>query len=343
VGVAGLISPWNLPLYLLTWKIAPAIAWGNSVVCKPSEWTSHSAHALAEIVKQIEFPAGVINIVYGKGFQAGQALIKNKKVPVISFTGGTATGTTIAWEASSLLKRLSLELGGKNPNIIFPDCDWELMMETSLRSSFLNQGEICLCGSRIYVHKSIAEQFLRDFVAKTKAIKVGDPKDPQNFMGPLVSEPHLRKVLSYIEKAKEQGGTVLCGGDRPLLSEAFAKGYFLNPTVITGLDSSSACQQEEIFGPVVTVSIFESEEEVIQKANDVIYGLSATVWTKDSLKAQRVAEQLQAGTVWINGWMMRDLRVPFGGMKSSGIGREGGNYSRDFFTNIKTICTRSHL
>ncbi len=340
VGVAGLISPWNLPLYLLTWKIAPAIAYGNAVVCKPSEFTSHSANALAEIVQKINFPKGVINIVYGKGFQAGQALIKNKDVPVISFTGGTATGTTIAWEASSLLKRLSLELGGKNPNIIFADCDFEKALSTSIRSSFLNQGEICLCGSRIYVQKPLAQKFISAFVEEVKKLKVGDPKNLETFMGPLVSEQHLNKVKSYIEKAKQEGATILTGGDSPKLSGDLAHGYFLNPTVITGLKQNSACMQEEIFGPVVSIAEFETEAEAVALANDVIYGLSATVWSLDQQKALRVAQAVQAGTVWVNGWMMRDLRVPFGGMKASGLGREGGKYSRDFYTNIKTICIK---
>jgi aminomuconate-semialdehyde/2-hydroxymuconate-6-semialdehyde dehydrogenase len=340
VGVAGLISPWNLPLYLLTWKIAPAIAYGNAVVCKPSEFTSHSADALAKIIQEIDFPKGVINIVYGKGFQAGQALIKNKDVPVISFTGGTATGTTIAWEASSLLKRLSLELGGKNPNIIFADCDFEKALETSIRSSFLNQGEICLCGSRIYVQKSLAQKFISAFVAEVKKLKVGDPRKPETFMGPLVSEQHLNKVKSYIEKARQEGAQILTGGDSPRLPESFDKGYFLNPTVITGLKQASVCMQEEIFGPVVSISEFETEADAIELANDVIYGLSATVWTTDKEKALRVANAVQAGTVWVNSWMIRDLRVPFGGMKASGLGREGGKYSRDFYTNIKNICIK---
>ena len=264
-------------------------------------------------------------------------MVKHPDVPLISFTGGTNTGRSIYRESAEHFKKLSLELGGKNPNIIFADCDLKKAIAGSIRSSFLNQGEICLCGSRIYVEKKIYEAFVQGFVAETKKLKVGDPKDPNNFMGALVSKEHLAKVQEYIEIAKQEGGTIETGGDQPSLPAELENGYYLNPTIITGLKENSRCIQEEIFGPVVSISVFESEDSVLQMANDVAYGLSATIWTEDKNKAKRIAEELQVGTVWVNSWMLRDLRVPFGGMKHSGLGREGGHYSRDFFTEATTI------
>jgi acyl-CoA reductase-like NAD-dependent aldehyde dehydrogenase len=333
VGVAGLISPWNLPLYLLTWKIAPAIAAGNTVVCKPSELTSMTAWLLCEVIEKSGLPKGVVNMVFGDGPNAGEALVKHPDVPIISFTGGTQTGRRIYQESAQHFKKLSLELGGKNPNLIFADCDLEKTINTTIRSSFLNQGEICLCGSRIYVEKKIEKEFLAQFIKKTEELIVGDPKDPKTFMGPVVSKMHLEKIESYIQKAKEEGGQIQTGGQR-----IGTQGYFLKPTIITGLQQNSACIQEEIFGPVVTVNTFETEEESIGLANDVRYGLSATVWSKDLVKAQRVAEHLDVGTVWINTWLHRNLHMPFGGMKESGLGREGGQYSMEFFSELTTIC-----
>jgi len=341
VGVAGLISPWNLPLYLLTWKIAPALAAGNTVVCKPSEMTSMTAALLGDVSMEVGLPAGVLNIVFGFGSPVGEAIVQHPQIPLISFTGGTETGRKIYADSAQHFKKISLELGGKNPNIIFADCDLDQAVAISLRSSFLNQGEICLCGSRIYVEEKIYPAFIERFVEKTKELKVGNPEDPQTFMGPLVSKAHLDKVKSYLEIARTEGGKILCGGKAPAdLPAEFSKGYFLEPTVIADLPESSRCIQEEIFGPVVTVSKFRTEDEAIQKANNVRYGLSATVWTQDLEKARRVAEHLDVGTVWINDWMLRDLRVPFGGMKHSGIGREGGQYSIDFFTETTTMVTR---
>lgn len=338
VGVAGLISPWNLPLYLLTWKIAPAIAFGNTVVCKPSEMTSLTAGLLAEVIQQVGLPKGVVNFVFGLGAKAGEALVKHPHVPLISFTGGTATGKRIYRESAEHFKKLSLELGGKNPNIIFADADLEKAVAGTIRSSFLNQGEICLCGSRIYVEKTIASQFIEKFVDQVEKLKVGDPKNADSFLGALVSKEHLEKVQSYIEIAKAEGGKILTGGVRPEMPPELSGGYYLRPTVILGLKENSRCIQEEIFGPVVSISIFENEDEVIQMANQVVYGLSATLWTESSEKANRLAERLEVGTVWVNSWMLRDLRVPFGGMKHSGLGREGGgHYSRDFFTEAMTI------
>lgn len=337
VGVAGLISPWNLPLYLLTWKVAPALAFGNTVVCKPSELTSLTAGLLAEVAASISLPPGVLNFVFGRGAEAGEALVKHPRVPLISFTGGTATGRRIYRESAEHFKKISLELGGKNPNLIFADSDLKKAVLGTVRSSFLNQGEICLCGSRIYVEEKIYDQFLELFIEEVKKIKVGDPAKPDSFMGALVSRGHLEKVESYIQIAREEGGKILVGGDRPRMSPELSEGYYLNPTVITGLGENSRCIQEEIFGPVVTVSKFKDEKDAIEKANGVNYGLSATIWSEDKARAKNVAEQLNVGTVWINSWLLRDLRVPFGGMKHSGIGREGGHYSREFFTEPTSI------
>jgi acyl-CoA reductase-like NAD-dependent aldehyde dehydrogenase len=332
VGVVGLISPWNLPLYLLTWKIAPAMAAGNTLICKPSEFTSLSALFLADITKDL-IPPGVLNIVIGLGPEVGEAIVQHPQIQAISFTGGTATGQRIFEQSAKNFKKISLELGGKNPNIIFADADFEKALSGTIRSSFLNQGEICLCGSRIYVEKKIADSFIPAFVEEARRLIVGDPKNPNTFMGALISQAHLNKVKSYVEMAQQEGGVILTGGETPQdLPIECKNGYFLRPTVITGLSDQSRCIQEEIFGPVVTISIFDTEEEVIERANNVKYGLSATVWTKDSSRARRLAERLDAGTVWLNCWLKRDLRVPFGGMKHSGIGREGGWHSIEFFT-----------
>lgn len=340
VGVAGLISPWNLPLYLLTWKIAPAIACGNTVVCKPSEFTSMTAALLCEIFQEVGLPAGVVNMVFGTGSGCGEALVKHPQVPLISFTGGTETGRKISAMAAEQNKKLSLELGGKNPNIIFADCDFDKAIEWSLKSSFLNQGEICLCGSRIYVEESIFEKFVHRFVAETKKLKVGDPKVEETFMGPVISEAHCKKVLSYIDLAQKEGGRVQCGGIKPTLPGDLSQGYFIEPTVITGLAENSRCVQEEIFGPVVTIASFKAKDEAIEKANGVKYGLSASVWTSNLSTAHEMARALRVGTVWINTWLSRDLRMPFGGMKSSGVGREGGKHSMDFFTEMTTVNVR---
>ncbi|MBV9497242.1 MAG: aldehyde dehydrogenase [Acidobacteria bacterium] len=335
LGVAGLISPWNLPLYLLSWKIAPAIASGNTCVAKPSELTPLTANRLAELSLEAGIPAGVINIVHGLGGKAGAALTKHPNVPLISFTGGTVTGASVAANAAPLFKKLSLELGGKNPNLIFADADLDDAVATSLRSSFWNQGEICLCGSRIFVERSAYDAFLERFIAATKQLRIGDPSEETTDIGALVSEAHMQKVLGYIELAKEEGGTVATGGnrvDRP--------GFFVEPTIITGLGCDRRVLQEEIFGPVVTVTPFDSEDEAIAFANSTRYGLSATVWTRDLQRAHRVAAALDSGTIWINTWLLRDLRVPFGGMKESGVGREGGMHSLEFFTEAKNVCVK---
>lgn len=345
VGVAGLISPWNLPLYLLTWKIAPAIAAGNTVVCKPSELTSLTASLLCDLLSEAGVPAGVVNVVFGTGAKAGGALVEHPDVPLISFTGGTATGRAIALASAPRFKRLSLELGGKNPNIVFDDADLEQAVSTSVRSSFLNQGEICLCGSRIYVHEAIFADFVERLAAKTRMLKIGDPKDPATFMGPLVSSEHRAKIEGFLNLAREEKVVFVTSGGRPDLPAPFSNGYFLEPTILTGVAHSSRLQQEEIFGPVVSVTPFTDEEEAIALANGVTYGLSATVWTRSLERAHAMGERLEAGTVWVNTWLQRDLRAPFGGMKASGLGREGQEHSLDFFTETKTICIkhRNHL
>lgn len=339
IGVVGCISPWNLPLYLFTWKIAPALASGNCVVAKPSEITPMTAYLLSELAIEAGLPAGVLNIVHGLGHKVGDAIVGHDDVHAISFTGGTITGKHIAAKAAPMFKKLSLELGGKNPNIIFDDCDMTQAVKTSVHSSFANQGQICLCGSRIYVQKNSYEKFKELFVAEVKKLKVGVPTEAVN-LGAVVSEAHMHKVLSYVELAKEEGGTVLTGGNRVLLEGEYAGGYYLEPTVIEGLTYTCRVNQEEIFGPVVTIEPFDDEADAIRKANSTKYGLASTVWTQNINTAHRVANNLQAGIVWINCWMVRDLRTPFGGVKHSGVGREGGFEAFEFFTEPKNVCIK---
>ncbi len=338
-GVAGLISPWNLPLYLLTWKVAPALATGNTAVAKPSEVTPMTAFLLSELCIEAGLPPGVLNIVHGRGAEAGAALVAHPRVPTISFTGGTVTGAGIASTCAPMFKRLSLELGGKNPNVIFADADMDQALAVSLRSSFLNQGQICLCGSRILVERPAFETFVGRLVEGASKLAAGDPLDAATEHGAMVSRPHMEKVLRCIDLAREEGGEVLCGGGRTRpAADRCAEGYFIAPTVITGLGASCRTNQEEIFGPVVTVAPFDKEDEAVASANDTRYGLSATVWTRDLARAHRVAGAIQSGTVWVNCWLLRDLRVPFGGMKQSGMGREGGEDSMHFFTEPKNVC-----
>jgi aminomuconate-semialdehyde/2-hydroxymuconate-6-semialdehyde dehydrogenase len=337
LGVVGCISPWNLPLYLFTWKIAPALAAGNCVVAKPSEVTPYTAYLLCKVMEDVGFPKGVLNIVHGFGQYAGDAIVRHKDTKAISFTGGTATGKAIASIAAPMFKKLSLELGGKNPNIIFDDCDFDEMLNTTIRSSFANQGQICLCGSRIFVQKGIYEKFKTAFVAKIKQAKVSHPEDDQAQLGAVVSKAHMEKVLSHIAIAKEEGGTVLAGGERVHLPAPYDKGFYIAPTIIEGLDYTCRTNQEEIFGPVVTITPFEDEEEVLKMANSTEYGLSATIWTNDLKRAHRMADEVEAGIVWVNAWLVRDLRTPFGGVKSSGVGREGGWEALKFFTEPKNV------
>ncbi len=340
LGVVGCISPWNLPLYLFTWKIAPAIATGNCVVAKPSEITPMTAYLLSEICIEAGLPPGVLNIVHGLGPSVGTAITKHIDIKAISFTGGTKTGEEIAKIAGPMFKKLSLELGGKNPNIIFADCDYDDALRTTMHSSFANQGQICLCGSRIFVEQPIYEKFKKDFVAKTKALKVGDPRKEDVNLGAIVSQAHMKKILSYIELAKKEGGAILTGGNKAEIGGENKNGWYINPTIIEGLSFDCRTNQEEIFGPVVTIMPFETEEEVLTYANSTGYGLAATVWTKNLTRAHRIADKLESGIVWVNCWLVRDLRTPFGGMKNSGIGREGGFEALNFFTEPKNICVK---
>ncbi|XP_027046818.1 aldehyde dehydrogenase family 8 member A1-like [Pocillopora damicornis] len=343
IGVAGLISPWNLPVYLLTYKIAPAIAAGNTVVCKPSEMTSVTAWMMAKVLNEAGLPPGVVNLVMGTGPKAGAAIARHPDVPVISFTGSTVTGQVITEMTAPFYKKTSLELGGKNAAIIFDDADLEKSIATTVRSSFANQGEICLCTSRVYVQKGIYDQFLEGFVERTRQLKVGSPKDPTTNVGALVSKEHLAKVLGYVKLAVNEGGEIVCGEgkDSPLeLASPHTEGYFMRPTVITGLSDNTRCMQEEIFGPVVAIVPFENEEEVIKRANGVKYGLAAVIWSENLSRTHRVSKRLQAGTVWCNCWLVRDLNMPFGGFKASGIGREGAKESYEFYTEVKTVCVK---
>ncbi len=340
IGVAGCISPWNLPLYLFSWKIAPALAAGNTVVAKPSEVTPATAYLLSDILAEIGFPKGVLNLVHGLGGEAGAAIVEHPDTAVISFTGGTATGKAISRVAAPMFKKLSLELGGKNANVIFDDCDFEEALKTSVRSSFANQGQICLCGSRIYVQRGIYEKFKKAFVERVKGLTVADPLSDEARMGAIVSKDHFEKVLGYIELAKEEGGTLLHGGHAVELEGRCKDGYFLAPTVFEGLPATCRTNQEEIFGPVVTLTPFDTEEEALALANGTEYGLASTVWTTNLQVAHRMAAGLHAGIVWVNCWLLRDLRTPFGGVKQSGVGREGGFEALRFFTEPKNVCIK---
>lgn len=339
IGVVGCISPWNLPLYLFSWKIAPALAAGNCVVAKPSEVTPMTAYLLGKICNEAGLPKGVLNIVHGLGTSTGQAIVEHPQIKAISFTGGTKTGAHIASVGAPMFKKLSLELGGKNPNIIFADCDYESMLRTTVRSSFANQGQICLCGSRIFVERSIYDQFKTDFIEAVSKLKVGDPSDSKTDIGALVSKQHLEKVKTYIENAEEYGGAILFGG-KEVKVEGFEDGYYLQPTIIEVEDNQCRLNQEEIFGPIVTIMPFDTEEEVLAMANDVSYGLSATLWTSNLSRTMRMSKRIQAGIVWVNTWLLRDLRTPFGGVKNSGVGREGGFEALRFFTEPKNICIK---
>lgn len=340
IGLVGCISPWNLPLYLFTWKIAPALAAGNIVIAKPSEITPMTAYLLSEICIEAGLPKGVLNILHGTGGSCGSGLVSHPEIKAISFTGGTATGKHIASVAAPMFKKLSLELGGKNPNIIFEDCDYDKMLDTTVRSSFANQGQICLCGSRIFVERSIYDRFKKDFVERVQKLKPGDPKEETTKMGALVTENHLVKVMSFISLARDEGGTILCGGKRVHPEGRCTDGYFLEPTVIEGLSPDCRTNQEEIFGPVVTIMPFDTEEEVLEYANSTMYGLASTVWTENLSRAHRMAQNIEAGIVWINCWLLRDLRTPFGGVKNSGVGREGGFEALRFFTEPKNVCIK---
>ena len=340
LGVVGCISPWNLPLYLFSWKIAPALAAGCCVVAKPSEITPMTAYLLSKLCIEAGLPKGVLNIVHGLGAKAGSAIVAHRDVKAISFTGGTKTGAGIASIAAPMFKKLSLELGGKNPNIIFADCNYEEMLKTTVLSSFSNQGQICLCGSRIFVERPLYERFKNDFVERVSQLKIGDPLSAETNVGAVVSKPHLEKILSYIDLAQTESGKILIGGKQVKIEGRCANGYFIEPTVIENLAFDCRTNTEEIFGAVVSIMPFDTEEEVLRFANSVEYGLSATVWTENLSRAHRVAEKLESGIIWINTWLLRDLRTPFGGMKQSGVGREGGFEALRFFTEEKNVCIK---
>ena len=337
LGVVGCISPWNLPLYLFTWKIAPALAAGNCVVGKPSEVTPLTASMLGNICNAAGLPPGVLNIIHGTGPGAGEAMVRHPQIKAISFTGSTRAGAEIARIAAPVFKKLSLELGGKNPNLMFADCDYEKMLETTVRSSFNNQGQICLCGSRIYIEKSLYPRFKKDFIERVKNLKVGNPGDSASNLGAVVSKAHFEKVLGCIELAREEGGQILAGGTSLQMPAPFDKGWYIAPTIIEGLPPTCRTNQEEIFGPVVTIQPFDTDADALEMANSTPYGLSATVWTNNLPRAHYLATHLQAGIVWVNTWMQRDLRTPFGGVKNSGVGREGGWEAMRFFTEAKNV------
>ncbi len=339
VGVGALITPWNLPLYLLSWKVAPAIGMGNTVVCKPSELTPMTADLLMRVIDGVDLPPGVINLVHGEGAGAGEPLVSHPDVDLVSFTGGTSTGEKVAASAAPMFKKISLELGGKNASIVFADCNMDSTVEGVVRSGFLNQGQVCLCGSRILVEDGIYDEFERRFVESVEKMTIGDPLDESSDLGALISPEHLKKVRSYIELAKEEGGTILTGGT-PCLPSRFDGGNWISPTVIGGLEYDSRCATEEIFGPVVSLHRFDSEEEAIEIANCTRYGLAGSVWTEDLEKGKRVSERIDSGMIWINTWLHRDLRVPFGGVKDSGVGREGGRWSLGFFSEAMNMCVK---
>ena len=340
IGVVGCISPWNLPLYLFTWKIAPALAAGNCVVAKPSEITPMTAFLLAEICQKVGLPKGVLNIVHGLGPKVGNALVAHPNIKAISFTGGTATGKHIASVAAPMFKKLSLELGGKNPNIIFADCDFDKALATTVQTSFLNQGEICLCGSRILVERPIYEKFKTALLAEVSKLKVGDPLQADTKVGAIASKAHFDKVLSYIALAQSEGGKIIQGGGPVQLEGDQANGWYIAPTIIEGLAYNCRCNIEEIFGPVVSIMPFDTDQEALDMANCTEYGLACSIWTQNLTRAHNVAAAIQSGIVWINCWLLRDLRTPFGGVKNSGVGREGGWEAMRFFTEPKNVCVK---
>ena len=343
VGTVGLITPWNLPLYLLTWKVAPALLMGNTIVAKPSEVTPLTAHLLAETLLELDLPKGVFNLVHGLGPEVGQAILEHPKIKAISFTGGTETGRIVARTAAPMFKKLSLEFGGKNATIILKDAELDKAVDGAVRAAFSNSGQVCLCGSRIFIDESIADQFTDKFVEKVNAIQIGDPMDENTVMGSVISPEHLLKVESYIELAIKEGGTVLAGGTREMtgFTGPHGIGAFLQPTIVGSLPHTSRCATEEIFGPMVTLHTFSTETEALGMVNASEYGLAGSVWTKDVERGRSFSEKIDSGIVWVNTWLHRDLRTPFGGVKNSGVGREGGQWSLDFFSEMTNVCVKN--
>ncbi len=340
VGIVGLITPWNLPLYLLTWKIAPALVMGNTIIAKPSELTPLTANLFAKTLQEIDFPKGVFNIVHGLGPEAGQAILEHPEIKAISFTGGTQTGRIVARTAAPLFKKLSLELGGKNASVILDDADLELAAKGAAKAGFTNSGQVCLCGSRILIDESIADEFTVLLIKEIESMKIGDPQNEDTDIGSVISISHLEKVESYVELALQEGGKILTGGNRPILDGSNANGAFLSPTVISGLDINSRTATEEIFGPVVTLHTFKDEAEAVEMANNTDYGLAGSVWTKNSERGKEFSKLIETGIMWVNTWLHRDLRTPFGGVKNSGVGREGGQWSLSFFSEMTNICVK---
>ena len=340
IGIVGLITPWNLPLYLLTWKIAPALVMGNTIVAKPSELTPLTANLLCEVLVSIKFPPGVINIVHGLGPGAGQAILEHPDIKAISFTGGTSTGKIVAKTAAPMFKKLSLELGGKNATIILDDADLPSAAQGAARAAFTNSGQVCLCGSRILVDTKIYDEFMSLFINEVTAMKIGNPTEQDTDIGSVISLEHMEKVLSYIELAKQEGGKIVSGGERLNLPEPNSNGAFIAPTVVTKLSIDSRCATEEIFGPVASVHPFTGDDEAVKMANKTEYGLAGSIWTSDLTRGRSVAKRVESGILWVNTWLHRDLRTPFGGVKNSGVGREGGDWSLDFFSDLTNICVK---
>lgn len=338
LGVVALITPWNLPLYLLSWKLAPAIAMGNTIVAKPSELTPTTATLLAEVFNEVGAPKGLYNVVHGRGMEAGTALTNHPIVKAISFTGGTQTGRYVSQSGAEQFKKMSLEMGGKNAALVFEDADMERTVKGIARASFLNQGQICLCASRILVQRSIYDVFVDRLVQEVQGLTVGDPQHPESDLGSLISHEHQKKVQGFVQSAIEDGGRIVCGGNVPEMFEGLSGGAWFDPTIIVDVSTSCKISMEEVFGPVVVVHPFDTEEEAVEIANGTQYGLASTIWTQNLERAHRVASEVDTGLVWVNTWLHRDLRTPFGGMKNSGIGREGGHYSLDFYSNPQNIC-----